>query len=140
MSDGEKASKGPVTASSKAPASEAGAKYKDTLNLPKTDFPMKASLPQREPQMLARWEKLDIYSRLIEQNAGKELFVFHDGPPYANGHIHHGHVLNKTLKDIVVKYANMSGKLTDFIAYIPGEGEACMKCYTECAKEKELIP
>ena len=107
--------------------------FKDSVNLPKTDFPMKASLPQREPQVLERWQKDRIYERLIEQNAGKPLFVFHDGPPYANGHIHHGHILNKVLKDIVVKYANMSGRLADFVP-----GWDCHGLPIELKSEEEL--
>ncbi len=136
MSDGDKASsKGSASPSGKgAPkGADEGAKYKDTVNLPKTDFPMKASLPVREPQMLARWDELKVYDRLMEQNAGKELFVFHDGPPYANGQIHLGHVLNKTLKDMVVKHANMSGKLADFIP-----GWDCHGLPIELKSEEEL--
>jgi isoleucyl-tRNA synthetase len=138
MSDGDKASsKGSASPStqgaSKGAPSDEVAKYKDTVNLPKTDFPMKASLPQREPQILARWEELKVYDRLMELNAGKELFVFHDGPPYANGQIHLGHVLNKTLKDMVVKHANMSGKLADFIP-----GWDCHGLPIELKSEEEL--
>ncbi len=83
--------------------------YKNTLNLPQTDFPMKANLSQREPEILAKWEKLDIYKRLREFGKGRELFILHDGPPYANGHIHIGHALNKILKDIIVRYKYMRG-------------------------------
>ncbi len=91
--------------------------YKNTLNLPKTDFPMKASLSQREPLVLAEWEKTDIYRRLREFSKGRKLFILHDGPPYANGHIHIGHALNKILKDIIVRYKTMQG----FDApYVPG--------------------
>ena len=91
--------------------------YSKTVNLPKTDFPMKADLPKREPDILAKWEKMDLYGTMRRQSAGKPKFILHDGPPYANGHIHLGHALNKTLKDIVVKYKTMSG----FDApYIPG--------------------
>jgi isoleucyl-tRNA synthetase len=90
---------------------------KATLNLPKTSFPMKANLPQNEPKMLARWAEMRIYDRLREVRAGAPLYVLHDGPPYANGPIHLGHALNKSLKDFVVKSRNMSG----FDApYIPG--------------------
>ncbi len=91
--------------------------YKDTLNLPKTEFPMRGNLAQREPQRLARWEELDIYRRLREQGAGRPRFVLHDGPPYANGDIHIGHAVNKVLKDVIVKARTLSG----FDApYIPG--------------------
>ncbi|HBO68752.1 MAG TPA: isoleucyl-tRNA synthetase, partial [Deltaproteobacteria bacterium] len=76
--------------------------YKDTLNLPRTDFPMRGNLAQREPEILARWEKEGLYRRIVEHRKGREKFVLHDGPPYANGHIHIGHALNKILKDIIV--------------------------------------
>jgi len=91
--------------------------YKETLNLPHTDFPMKASLAQREPSMLDNWQRMDIYQKISEKNAGKPKFILHDGPPYANGELHLGHAINKTLKDIVVKSRQLSG----FDApYIPG--------------------
>ena len=82
--------------------------YKSTLNLPRTDFPMRANLPQREPEMLRRWGELDLYGKLLAHNAGRPRFVLHDGPPYANGNIHLGHTLNKVLKDIVVKSRAMA--------------------------------
>lgn len=81
--------------------------YKKTLNLPKTAFPMKANLAQREPQQLKQWEETKAYEAMIENCTGKGAFVLHDGPPYANGHIHMGTALNKILKDIVVKSRNM---------------------------------
>ena len=91
--------------------------YKDTLNLPYTEFPMKANLAQREPAMLKRWQELDIYNQICKKNAGRPKFVLHDGPPYANGELHLGHAINKSLKDIVVKSRQFSG----FDApYIPG--------------------
>jgi len=92
--------------------------YKDTLNLPRTEFPMKANLPQREPEILKKWEDGDIYKSIIDnrRNADK-TFILHDGPPYANGHIHMGHVLNKILKDICVKYFSMKGCRAP---YVPG--------------------
>lgn len=83
--------------------------YKDSLNLPRTTFPMKANLPLLEPKTIARWDNLNIYQRLREENRGKKKFVLHDGPPYANGKIHIGHALNKLLKDIVIKYKILSG-------------------------------
>ncbi|MGI9102328.1 MAG: isoleucine--tRNA ligase [Terriglobales bacterium] len=90
---------------------------KGTLNLPKTDFSMKANLPQNEPKMLARWEEMRLYERIRQARKGAPLYVLHDGPPYANGPIHLGHALNKSLKDFVVKSKNMAG----FDApYIPG--------------------
>ncbi len=88
---------------------------KNTLNLPKTDFPMKANLPKREPEIAKTWEGL--YSKIKEQRKGKEKWVLHDGPPYANGYIHIGHALNKILKDIINKYELMQGKDID---YVPG--------------------
>ena len=91
--------------------------YKATLNLPKTDFPMKANLTAAEPRMLAWWEEIGIYKRLRQVAADRPLWVLHDGPPYANGHLHLGHVLNKVLKDVIVKSRSMAG----FNAvYIPG--------------------
>ena len=91
--------------------------YKDTLNLPKTAFPMKGNLPNREPQLLQRWEEMELYARLRQSGAGRPRFVLHDGPPYANGDIHIGHAVNKVLKDIIVKSKTLSG----FDApYVPG--------------------
>ncbi len=91
--------------------------YSQTLFLPKTDFPMRAGLPQKEPEILARWESMKLYERLREISAGREKFLLHDGPPYANGNIHIGHALNKTLKDIVVKSQQMLGFDSN---YVPG--------------------
>ena len=91
--------------------------YKDTLNLPHTEFPMKANLAQREPAMLAKWQKLDLYRQICAKNAGRPKFILHDGPPYANGELHLGHAINKTLKDIVVKSRQLSGYDAP---YIPG--------------------
>ena len=90
--------------------------YKDTLNLPQTDFPMRAGLPKREPEWLVRWERLGVYDRLREKE-GRAPFTLHDGPPYANGHLHIGHALNKILKDMVVRSQQMMGKDA---RYIPG--------------------
>ncbi|MEW5761672.1 MAG: isoleucine--tRNA ligase [Bacillota bacterium] len=91
--------------------------YSETLNLPRTDFPMRANLPQREPEILKFWDEIGIYRLVQQRTAGRPLFILHDGPPYANGHIHLGHVLNKVLKDIIVKFHSMSG----FDApYVPG--------------------
>lgn len=91
--------------------------YKDTLNLPETEFPMRGNLAEREPAMIEHWESIGIYEKMIEQRKaeGAPRFIMHDGPPYANGSIHHGHILNKTLKDFVVKYKNMSGHLCEFV-------------------------
>lgn len=91
--------------------------YKSTLNLPETNFPMKGNLPEREPIQLQKWEEDKIYEKVIEANKGNKSYVLHDGPPYANGNIHMGTALNKVLKDIVVRYKNMSGFLAP---YVPG--------------------
>jgi isoleucyl-tRNA synthetase len=91
--------------------------YSETLFLPKTDFPMRAGLPQKEPEILAQWGKIDLYRRLRREAAGRPKFVLHDGPPYANGNIHIGHALNKILKDVVTRSEQMLG----FDApYVPG--------------------
>ena len=89
--------------------------YKETLNLPKTGFPMKANLAQREPEMLKKWESLHLYGKLREAGLGREKFILHDGPPYANGHTHIGHAVNKTLKDFVVKSKTLSGFDAPFV-------------------------
>src|SRR5580704_15213827 len=91
--------------------------YKDTLNLPKTDFPMKANLASREPDILKKWEELHLYKKMRKHNAKNPRFIFHDGPPYANGQIHVGHVVNKVLKDIVTKSKTFSGFDA---AFVPG--------------------
>src|SRR5216684_2849342 len=91
--------------------------YKDTLNLPKTAFPMKANLPKMEPEWLERWAAMDIYGRIRQASASRPLWILHDGPPYANGHIHMGTALNKILKDLVVKSRSMLGYNA---VYVPG--------------------
>ncbi|MDD5465881.1 MAG: isoleucine--tRNA ligase [Candidatus Omnitrophica bacterium] len=91
--------------------------YKNTLNLPKTDFPMKADLPKREPLLLQKWVEQGIYKLINKKSEGKPKYILHDGPPYANGDIHLGHALNKTLKDIVIKYKTMQGYDSP---YVPG--------------------
>ncbi|MHB8069918.1 MAG: isoleucine--tRNA ligase [Desulfobaccales bacterium] len=91
--------------------------YKETLNLPRTSFPMKADLPRREPELLQRWADMDLYHRIRSQSQGRPRFILHDGPPYANGHIHLGHALNKILKDIIIKSRQMSGF---DCPYVPG--------------------
>ncbi|MDO5547278.1 MAG: isoleucine--tRNA ligase [Eubacteriales bacterium] len=91
--------------------------YNKTINLPKTDFPMRAALAKREPGMLDKMYEDDIYNKLMEKNEGKPLYVLHDGPPYANGDIHIGHALNKILKDFIIRYKNMAGFKAP---YIPG--------------------
>jgi isoleucyl-tRNA synthetase len=93
------------------------ADWKDTLNLPRTSFPMKANLQTAEPETIAWWDRIDLYGRIRDKRAGARRFVLHDGPPYANGRIHIGHALNKILKDFVVKSRTMAG----FDApYVPG--------------------
>ena len=114
--------------------------YKETLNLPQTSFPMKANLAQREPEMLKSWEAEGVYAAIRAKSAGKPKYVLHDGPPYANGHIHIGHALNKVLKDLIVKYQTMRGH--DAL-YVPGWDchglpieHACLK---EMGKRKEEV-
>ena len=94
-----------------------GRDYRDTVFLPKTDFPMKAGLPAKEPGILARWEDAKLYKQLREARTGREKFILHDGPPYANGNIHIGHALNKVLKDAVVRTQSLLGKDAP---YVPG--------------------
>ena len=107
--------------------------YRQTLNLPKTEFPMRAGLARKEPEILARWEREGLYDRIREARAGGPRFVFHDGPPYANGHLHHGHILNKILKDIVVKDRTMRGFQTGFVP-----GWDCHGLPIEVQVDKEL--
>ena len=92
-------------------------KYKDTIFLPRTDFPMRGELPKREPEILKKWQALDLYNVQRKSSAGRKKWVLHDGPPYANGDIHMGHALNKTLKDVI----NRSWQAMGYDApYIPG--------------------
>jgi isoleucyl-tRNA synthetase len=91
--------------------------YKNTLNLPQTDFPMKANLSQKEPVIMRFWEENKIYEKIREKNRKNKNYILHDGPPYANGHIHIGHALNKILKDIIIKYKSMKGF---YSPYVPG--------------------
>ncbi|MCK5012654.1 MAG: class I tRNA ligase family protein, partial [Candidatus Omnitrophica bacterium] len=93
------------------------ADYQKTLNLPKTEFGMRAGLAQKEPAFLEKWAKEDLYAKIREQANGKPSFILHDGPPYANGDIHIGHALNKILKDIIVKFRTMQGYDS---LYVPG--------------------
>ncbi|MGI9388157.1 MAG: class I tRNA ligase family protein, partial [Methyloligellaceae bacterium] len=94
-----------------------GRDWRETLFLPQTDFPMRAGLPKREPEWLARWQKLDIYGKQRAVAKGTEKFILHDGPPYANGHLHIGHALNKILKDVISRSQQMLGKDSN---YVPG--------------------
>ncbi|TCS60613.1 isoleucyl-tRNA synthetase [Varunaivibrio sulfuroxidans] len=91
--------------------------YKTTVFLPKTDFPMKGGLPKREPELLAQWAAVDLYARCRDAARGREKFILHDGPPYANGHLHFGHALNKILKDVISRSQQMMGKDAN---YVPG--------------------
>src|SRR5256885_8836631 len=91
--------------------------YSKTLFLPQTDFPMRAGLPQREPEILKRWNEIGLYQQLRRASAGRPKFVLHDGPPYANGNIHIGHALNKILKDVVTRSQQMLGFDSN---YVPG--------------------
>jgi len=91
--------------------------YGKTLNLPKTDFPMRGQLPKREPDIQKWWDDIDIYRQVQERQKGKPKFVLHDGPPYANGDIHIGHALNKILKDMIVRFRTMQGYDAP---YVPG--------------------
>jgi isoleucyl-tRNA synthetase len=109
--------------------------YKDTLNLPKTEFPMAANLSRREPELLAEWQERGLYERVLAAHADDPVYVLHDGPPYANGHIHYGHILNKILKDIVVKSRTMMGHK---VVYVPGWD--CHGLPIELAVDRELGP
>lgn len=118
--------------------------YNDTMNLPKTDFPMRGSLPSREPELLKVWEDERLYDELMTKNEGKPLYVLHDGPPYANGDIHLGHALNKILKDIVVRYKNMSGYKAPFVPGwdthgLPTELKARKKAGLKKAKSMSVL-
>jgi isoleucyl-tRNA synthetase len=101
----------------KTPATAAERDYSQTLFLPDTAFPMRAGLPQREPEILARWNAIGLYRRLRQEAKGRPLFVLHDGPPYANGNLHIGHALNKTLKDVITRSMQMLGRDSN---YVPG--------------------
>ena len=109
--------------------------WKDTLNLPRTDFPMKANLPTAEPATLARWAGMNLYEAIRSRRAGAPKFVLHDGPPYANGQIHIGHALNKILKDFIVKSQTMAGRDAP---YVPGWD--CHGLLIELNVEKERGP
>ncbi|MBQ6372225.1 MAG: isoleucine--tRNA ligase [Oscillospiraceae bacterium] len=109
--------------------------FNNTLNLPKTDFPMRAGLPKREPEMLARWESMDHYNEMLKKNEGHRRFSLHDGPPFSNGAIHMGHALNKTLKDFIVRSYAMRGYYTP---YIPGWDNHGMPIESAIIKEQKL--
>ena len=109
--------------------------FNSTLNLPKTDFPMRAGLPKREPEMLKRWEEMDIYNEMLKKNEGKPRFSLHDGPPFSNGDIHMGHALNKSIKDFIVRSYAMRGYYTP---YIPGWDNHGMPIESAIIKEQKL--
>ena len=109
--------------------------YNATLNLPKTDFPMRAGLPKREPEMLKAWEEMDLYHETLKKNEGKPLFSLHDGPPFSNGDIHMGHALNKALKDFINRSYMMRGY---YVPYIPGWDNHGMPIESAIIKEQKL--
>jgi len=118
--------------------------YSSTLYLPQTDFPMRAGLPQKEPEMVARWQKMDLYKKLRASAAGRQKFVLHDGPPYANGHIHIGHALNKILKDVITRSFQMRGRDANYVPGwdchgLPIEWKIEEK-YREKGKNKDEVP
>ena len=109
--------------------------YNKTINLPKTDFPMRAGLPAREPEMLERWKKIDVYNELLKKNEGKPRFALHDGPPFSNGGLHMGHALNKSIKDFITRSYAMRGYYTP---YIPGWDNHGMPIESAIIKEQKL--
>ena len=109
--------------------------FNATLNLPKTDFPMRAGLPKREPEMLKTWEEMDLYNELLKKNEGKPRFNLHDGPPFSNGDIHMGHALNKSIKDFITRSYAMRGYYTP---YIPGWDNHGMPIESAIIKEQKL--
>ena len=109
--------------------------YNATIHLPKTDFPMRAGLPKREPEMLRNWKKLDVYGELLKKNAGKPRFSLHDGPPFSNGNLHMGHALNKSIKDIIIRSHAMRGYYTP---YIPGWDNHGMPIESAIIKQNKL--
>ncbi len=118
--------------------------YSKTLYLPETDFPMRAGLPQKEPELVKRWEEMNLYKKLRSSAAGREKFVLHDGPPYANGHIHIGHALNKILKDVITRSFQMRGYDSNYVPGwdchgLPIEWKIEEK-YREKGKNKDEVP
>ena len=109
--------------------------YNKTINLPKTDFPMRAGLPNREPGMLQRWNDMDLYHELLKKNEGKPRFALHDGPPFSNGNLHMGHALNKSIKDFITRMYAMRGRYTP---YIPGWDNHGMPIESAIIKEQKL--
>ncbi|MGN6497209.1 MAG: class I tRNA ligase family protein, partial [Tsuneonella sp.] len=118
--------------------------WRDTVFLPKTDFPMKAGLPQKEPGILARWQGEGLYERIRESRRGREKFIFHDGPPYANGDMHIGHALNHVLKDMVVRTQTLLGKDAPYVPGwdchgLPIEWKV-EEQYRKAKKDKDAVP
>ena len=118
--------------------------YRGTVFLPQTSFPMRGDLPKREPHWIERWQRLDLWNRLREQSKGREKFVLHDGPPYANGPLHIGHALNKILKDVINRAAQMAGRDADYVPGwdchgLPIEWEV-EKLYAQKGKDKDAVP
>ncbi len=118
--------------------------YKSTILLPKTDFAMRAGLPKREPELLARWAAMGLFHKLREDSKGREKFVLHDGPPYANGHLHIGTALNKILKDVVNRSQQMMGKDANYVPGwdchgLPIEWQIEKK-YRDAGKDKDEVP
>src|SRR5579885_499957 len=109
--------------------------WKDTVNLPRTDFPMKANLPTSEPKMLARWGAMNLYAKIQARRQGAKKYILHDGPPYANGNIHMGTALNKILKDLVVKSHSMAGFDSPYVV-----GYDCHGLPIELQVDRELGP
>ena len=109
--------------------------YNKTVNLPQTEFPMRASLNTREPDMLKSWYEQDIYHKMIARNEGKPRFILHDGPPFSNGYIHMGTAMNKCLKDFIVRYKNMSGFQAP---YVPGWDNHGMPIESAIIKQNKL--
>ena len=127
-----------------APTDPAQRDYRDTVFLPQTSFPMRGDLPKREPQILARWEQMDLWSRLRAASRGRPKFILHDGPPYANGNIHIGTALNKIHKDVINRTRQMAGYDAD---YIPGWDCHGLPIewkieeqYREAKKDKDAVP
>ena len=126
------------------PSDENKVDYKSTIFLPKTSFPMKAGLPRKEPEILARWEDMDLYQRQREDAKGREKFILHDGPPYANGHLHMGHALNKILKDVINRSQQMMGRDANYVPGwdchgLPIEWQIEKK-YRDAGKNKDEVP
>ena len=109
--------------------------YKQTLNMPKSGFPMRAGLPMREPEMLKKWEEMDLYHEMLKKNEGHPRFSLHDGPPFSNGDLHMGHALNKALKDFIIRSYAMRGYYTP---YIPGWDNHGMPIESAIIKKNKL--